>query len=259
MGTIAPFSSLRTLLSPLGQSASLLAKPAANFEIKGTEFQLPRYVFIGPKGGDDPIRIGIFAGIHGDEPAGSYAVVKLLQLLEQQPEIAKGYWLYVYPVCNPTGFERQTRCSARGHDLNREFWNNSNEPEVQCLETELWAHAFHGIISVHSDDTSSGMYGFVRGATLSRHLLEPALRAAEEVLPRNRESVIDGFPAAEGVIKQCYKGVLSSPPKVDPKPFELILETPGLAPRLQQEQAVVLALSTILTEYRELMGYAPNL
>jgi len=254
----AALPSLRTLLHPLAESDNLLVKPVASVETR-YRIRLPRFLFIGPKGGDDPIRIGIFAGIHGDEPAGAYAAVSLLQMLERDPEIAKGYWLYVYPVCNPTGFERQTRCSARGYDLNREFWNNSDEPEVRCLETELWTHAFDGIISLHSDDTSTGMYGFVRGATLSRHLLEPALKAAEEVLPRNRDKFIDGFPASNGLIRQCYNGVLSAPPRLKPKPFELLLETPGLAPLLHQQQALVLAMSTILTEYRELMGYAPNL
>ena len=33
-------------------------------------YELPRYLFIGPKGGDDTIRVGLFAGIHGDEPEG---------------------------------------------------------------------------------------------------------------------------------------------------------------------------------------------
>ena len=254
----AALPSLRTLLHPLADSENLLVKPVASVETR-YRIRLPRYLFLGPKGGDDPIRIGIFAGIHGDEPAGSYAAVSLLQMLERQPEIAKGYWLYVYPVCNPTGFEQQTRCSARGYDLNREFWNNSDEPEVRCLETELWTHAFDGIISLHSDDTSAGMYGFVRGATLSKHLLEPALKAAEEVLPRNRDKFIDGFPANNGLIRQCYNGVLSAPPRLKPKPFELLLETPGQAPLLHQQQALVLAMSTILTEYRALMGYAPNL
>jgi len=61
------------------------------------------------------------------------------------------------------------------------------------------------------------------------------------------------------LIRQCYNGVLSAPPRLKPKPFELLLETPGLAPLLHQQQALVLAMSTILTEYRELMGYAPNL
>ena len=250
---------VRALTQPLVESDTLFVKPVASVETARYRIRLPRYLFIGPKGGDDPIRIGIFAGIHGDEPAGAYAAVSLLQMLERQPEIAKGYWLYVYPVCNPTGFEQQTRCSARGYDLNREFWNNSDEPEVRCLETELWTHAFDGIVSLHSDDTSAGMYGFVRGATLSKHLLEPALKAAEEVLPRNRDKFIDGFPANNGLIRQCYNGVLSAPPRTKPKPFELLLETPGLAPPMHQQQALVLAMSTILTEYRELMGYAPNL
>ena len=254
----AGLPSVRTLLNPVIGSDNLLVKPVASVETR-YRIRLPRYLFIGPRGGDDPIRIGIFAGIHGDEPAGSYAAVSLLQMLERQPEIARGYWLYVYPVCNPTGFEQQTRCSARGYDLNREFWNNSDEPEVRCLETELWTHAFDGIVSLHSDDTSAGMYGFVRGATLSKHLLEPALKAAEEVLPRNRDKFIDGFPASNGLIRQCYNGVLSAPPRMKPKPFELLLETPGLAPQLHQQQALVLAMSTILTEYRQLMGYAPNL
>jgi murein peptide amidase A len=255
----AALPSLRTLLHPLAESDNLLVKPVASVETLRYRIRLPRYLFIGPKGGDDPIRIGIFAGIHGDEPAGSYAAVSLLQLLERNPEIATGYWLYVYPVCNPTGFEQQTRCSARGFDLNREFWNNSDEPEVRCLETELWTHAFDGIISLHSDDTSTGMYGFVRGATLSSHLLEPALKAAEQVLPRNRDKLIDGFPASNGLIRHCYHGVLTAPPRIKPKPFELLLETPALAPLLHQQQALVLAMSTILTEYRHLMGYAPNL
>jgi murein peptide amidase A len=250
---------VRALVQPLSASDAILVKPVGSVETARFGIRLPRYLFIGPKGGDDPIRIGIFAGIHGDEPAGSYAAVSLLKLLEQQPEIARGYRLYVYPVCNPTGFEQQTRCSARGRDLNREFWNSSDEPEVRCLETELWTHAFDGIVSLHSDDTSSGMYGFVRGATLSRHLLEPALKAAEEVLPRNRDKFIDGFPASNGLIRKWYDGVLSAPPRVKPRPFELLLETPGLAPLLHQQQALVLAMSTILTEYRHLMGYAPNL
>ena len=41
--------------------------------------------------------------------------------------------------------------------------------------------------------------------------------------------------------------------------FEITLETPGLAPRYLQEQALVAALLMILGEYRRVMAYAPNL
>lgn len=255
--------SIADLLAPLNRlainSPNLLVRSAGKFEVNGESYELPRYLFIGPKGGDDPIRIGIFATIHGDEPEGANAVVQLLSLLEANPELARGYCLFVYPVCNPTGYEDNTRNSRRGLDLNREFWKNSTEPEVQLLQSELWSHAFHGIIALHSDDTSNGMYGFVKGATLTRDLLEPALAAAEAVLPRNLDRIIDGFHARNGIVRRGYQGILSAPAAVRPHPFEIILETPQTAPQYLQTRAHTVALQTILTEYRKFIAYAQNL
>lgn len=255
--------SIADLLAPLddlvANSPSLLARSAGRFESRGRFYDLPRYLFIGPQGGDDPIRIGLFAGIHGDEPEGAHALVNFLTVLEKNPELARGYCLFVYPVCNPTGYEDNTRHSRRGRDLNREFWNNSSEPEVQLLQTELWTHAFHGLIALHSDDTSHGMYGFVKGGTLTRNLLEPALLAAAEVLPRNDLPTIDGFNAQNGIIRRGYHGILSAPPSIRPRPFEIVLETPQTAPQYLQVQAQLVALQTIVAEYRKFIAYAPNL
>ena len=112
--------------------------------------------------------------------------------------MAAGYCLFVYPVCNPTGFEDRTRHSRSGKDLNREFWHGSLEPEIKLFQSELVAHSFHGIISLHTDDTSHGFYGFAHGATLTRNLIEPALQAAGQFLPRNENEIIDGFRARNG-------------------------------------------------------------
>ena len=255
--------SIADLLAPLDQiaahSPNLVVNHDAHFETGGETYTVPRYLFVGPKGGDTPIRIGIFAGIHGDEPEGARAVVQLLKLLETKPELATGYYLSFYPVCNPTGYEDRTRRSRRGKDLNREFWGNSNEPEVRLLQAELISRSFNGFIALHTDDTSTGFYGIVRGATLTQHLIEPALRAAEKFLPRDRRPVIDGFPARNGVIRDAYDGVLSAPPKVRPRPFEIILETPQAAPVYLKECAFIVALKTILDEYRKFIAYAPNL
>jgi hypothetical protein len=255
--------SLSSLLEPLEaiatRSVNLLRNHGARFESNGELYELPRYLFIGPKGGSDPIRLGLFAALHGDEPEGAHALVHLVRLLEHSPELARGFCLFIYPVCNPTGYEDNTRGSRRGRDLNREFWNHSVEPEVQLLQSELYSHAFDGIISLHSDSTSSGAYGFVSGATLTKHLLEPALAAAHEILPRNTDPFIDGFHAENGIIRQGYRGVLSAPPKIRPRPFEIVFETPQQAPLFAQVQATVVALHTILTEYRKLISYAANL
>jgi hypothetical protein len=255
--------SIADLLAPLeriaAKSPNLIANHEARFEFGGETYTLPRYLFVGPRGGDTPIRVGIFAGIHGDEPEGVHALVQFIKLLEAKPELAAGYYLSFYPVCNSTGFEDGTRFSRSGKDLNREFWKGSAEPEVRLLEAELLSRDFQGLISLHTDDTSHGFYGFARGATLTKHLIEPALLAAEKLLARDARPVIDGFKARNGVIYDAYDGMLTAPPKARPRPFEIILETPKTPPVFLKEAAFVASLQTVLAEYRKFIAYAPNL
>src|SRR5579862_2678855 len=252
---------IANVLEPLNDlasySSSLIAAKGGKFDIGQEHYELPRYLFIGPKGGGDTIRLGVFAGIHGDEPEGVHALIRFVQLLEAEPQLARGYCLFIYPTCNPTGFEDRARHSRAGKDLNREFWRNSSEPEVRLLQSELVAHAFHGIISLHTDDTSNGFYGYAHGATLTRHLIGPALETAAEFLPRNEDEVIDGFRAKNGVIRQRFPGTLSAPPNVRPSPFEIVLETPSAPPNYLKEAALVAALRSILVQYSQFIAYAP--
>lgn len=212
-----------------------------------------------PSHGGETFKIGIFAGLHGDEQAGTHAAYELVRWAWNEPAELRDYELHIYPVCNPTGRKANTRHSWKGLDLNREFWRGSEEPEIVYLEKELRRESYDGIISLHSDDTSDGLYGFVSGALLSEHLLEPALREAGKLLPCNESSVIDGFQADHGIIKDGYEGVLSAPPEQYPKPLEIVFETPALAPMGAQVQATVTAVKTILAEYLLLHSYAPNL
>jgi len=258
-----PRRSLSELLAPFDRLAattdSFLAKPVGRFEEGGREYELPRYICAGNTGSGDPIRLGIFAGIHGDEPEGIGALAQLARLFVTRSELAVGYRLFLYPICNPTGVEDRTRHSRSGKDLNREFWSNSEQSEVQLLEAELRTQSFDGIICLHTDEHSNGLYAFARGSTLTKHLLRPALAAAAELLPVNQAAHIDGFHAREGLIEDCYEGVLSAPSTVRPKPFEIILETPGQGPLFLREAALVVAVRAILSEYRKFIAFAPNL
>lgn len=223
------------------------------------QYLLPKFLFEGPDGGGDPIRIGFFSAIHGDEPASALAILRLCEVLVQNPKLAEGYHLHLFPVCNPSGFEAGCRCASSGKDLNREFWSESCEPEVRALEQEIERNTFHGLVSLHADDTSPGVYGFVRGALLTRSLLEPALSAAEKHLPRNNAALIDGFPARNGIISECYQGILTAPPKLENSPFEIIFETPQLAPLDKQVEAFVAAILAVLAEYRKFISFAADL
>jgi len=251
------------VLAPLEQLAEssphFISKSLGHFDSAGKSYRLPRYVYLGPKGGGDTVRIGIFATIHGDEPEGALALARFVAALEKNPEIAKGYALFIYPVCNPTGFEDNTRPARSGKDLNREFWKQSTEPEVRYLESEIYLHALDGVITLHTDDTSDGTYGFATGAVLSENLLEPALREAEQFLPRNKRRVIDGFQAKRGIITDGYQGMLTALPGQPRPPFEITLETPQKAPLHRQVEAFSTALQTILVEYRYLIAIAQNI
>lgn len=204
-------------------------------------------------------KFGLFAGLHGDEEAGTLALHELVRWAATQPEELSDFELHLYPECNPTGLGDGTRHNSSGLDLNREFWSGSCEPEVIYLEQELRQEQFHGIVQLHSDDASHGVYGFVRGSLLSEALLKPALARAAEHLPCNQSQVIDGFQAEAGIIRDCYEGVLSAPPEQRPRPLEIVFETPALAPMQDQVTATLVALKTILAEYRLLQAFAADL
>ena len=250
--------SIDALLQPVLAQAGLEASFLGPFEVQGETYSIPRFSFRGSNGAD-PIRIGIFAAIHGDEPAGALAVIRFLLDLIAHPALATDYQIHAYPVCNPTGFEDNTRHSRKGRDLNREFWKNSTEAEVRILENELRTQHFQGLVQLHADDTSDGIYGFVRGATLTENLLRPALQEAEKILPRNNNALIDGFAARDGMIYDVYEGVLAAPKAIEPVPFEIIFETPHHAPIDLQVKALQAAMRAILKEYREMISFAQNI
>jgi murein peptide amidase A len=259
---VPPQRSLRKILLPLFREVSgayaWRAESVGFWKTAEGRYWMPRLVFRRP-GEVADFKVGIFAGLHGDEPAGVLALCDLVRALEASPVRGRNYELHVYPLVNPTGFEDGTRLSRSGKDLNREFWRNSAEPEVQLIEREIEREKFQGYIALHSDDTSHGMYGFVRGATLTEHLLKPALAAVEAALPVNHDDVIDGFHAVQGIIREGYGGILSAPPGAKPQPFEIVLESPTEAPMHLQRAAFVLGLTEILTHYRRLMAFGGEL
>ena len=255
--------SVRQLLLPLLTQAiysqCLTAHAIGSWQVEGTRHWMPRFHFQRTRVRKPRIKVGIFAGIHGDEPAGILGLMDFIRELDEDPELGRAFELFIYPMCNPTGYLAGTRESSSGNDLNREFWRDSKEPEVRAIEKEIREQKFDGIIALHSDDTSPGFYGYARGSVLANHLLVPALVAAEQAQPRDWRHFIDGFRAVNGIIHDSYDGILSAPPEQHPQPFELILESPARTPFSEQRHAFTLALRAILSEYRNLITFGGDL
>ena len=97
-----------------------------------------------------------------------------------------------------------------------------------------------------------------RGSTISRELLAPALADASRHLPINREPIIDGFRAQDGIIVEGYEGILSAG-QIEPRPFEIVFETPAAANFDKQVQAHLAALAAILRRYRGMLSLANDI
>ncbi len=248
----------RETLAPLEKATWHPARLGAWSHGKDDYF-LEQYLFVGPRGGGDYLRVGLFAGVHGDETAGVFAAIRFLQELAQKPELARGYEVYVYPLCNPSGFEDGTRHSRSGRDLNREFWLGSREPEVELLERQIRTLRFDGLIALHADDESPGLYAYALGAEVTRHVVEPALQAAERILPRNCDLTIDNFTARNGLIQIGYPGMLCAAPEAHPRPFEIVFETPTQADLGKQIEANLIFLRHALDQYQQLQAVGQDL
>ncbi len=251
---------LMPLMLQVASSSCLKGDSLGFWEYGAARLWLPRFVFQRTHIVKHRIKIGIFAGIHGDEPAGILALMDFVRELDLHPDLGREYLLYLYPLCNPSGYLAATREAAScGKDLNREFWKNSPEPEVRLLEEEIQRRQFDGIIYLHSDYTCGGFYGFARDRLISEQMLAPALQAADQVLPCDPGPVIDGFHAVNGIIHSAYDGILCASPAQRPQPFEVILESPQNAPLPLQREAFVNALRAILQSYRGFIAYGADL
>ncbi len=255
--------SMTDAIAPLNRvaagSINLVRKPFRVLRENSPDIYIPRYLFVGPKGGAEPIRVGFFAGIHGNEPEGTYALIDFIQALEVTPNVAKNYCLFVYPVLNPTGFEADTRLTGDGVNIPNEIWKNSLSPEVQALQSELWMHAFDGIISFKTDPAAQELAIAVSGPIFFRHILSIELPVAQDLLPQTVNSSRNAFPAWKRVFLNETNELIRAAPGLKPRPFEILITIPRQAPPYLQRAAVNLVLQSILTEYRNFISFGANI
>lgn len=100
------------------------------------------------------MQVYLSAGIHGDEPAGPLALLRLMEEGFFQPGID---WV-ICPALNPTGLARGTRENAAGIDLNRDYWTRSSE-ETRAHAGWLGSRKIPDLfLSLHEDWETTGFY-----------------------------------------------------------------------------------------------------
>ncbi len=146
------------------------------------------------------VRIYISTGIHGDEPAGPLAVLRLLR---------ENQWLanaevVLCPCLNPTGFVRNQRENGQGLDLNRDYLTLAS-PEVHAHVAWLEKQApFDLGLCLHEDWEALGFYVYELNPDQKPSLAEAIVAGVATVCPVDPSEIIEGRAAKAGIIRPSH-------------------------------------------------------
>jgi hypothetical protein len=250
---------LKPLLNLAKNSDYLIGGSVGQFQVEQNVFQIPRFIFMGPTGGGDTIRLGIFAGLHGADSEGTEALFAFLQELDADPQAARGYHIYTYPICNPISFAARAQNNTVREDLARQFWCGSSQPEVYYLERELGVLHLHGVISLQTHNHSGDFFVTTRSSILTKALTQPAIQATQRIIPGNVVKIEPDTGTSRASADADFPDFLTVTDELKPAPFELHVGIPKQAPKPSQIHGTIGALKSILDSYRSLLSIGQNL
>ncbi len=195
-------------------------------------------------------RVYLSTGIHGDEPAGPLAALRLLQE-NQWPANAE---LWFCPCLNPMGFVLNRRENDKRIDLNRQYRHletAETRAHIAWLERQP---QFDLCLCLHEDWESHGFYVYELNPENRPSLAEAMIARIAEVCPIDPSEIIEDRPARGGIIR----------PNLDPhtrpqwaEAFYLIvnktklsytLETPSDFPLTTRVNALVTGVNAALAK-----------
>lgn len=130
----------------------LMLYPLFFLSIVGKEVVNPKDVFIS-------------AGVHGEEPAGVYTLLKFLE--HDVYDFLGDYCFLIFPCINPFGFEHNYRFNSNGIDVNRQFKLDSISHEadkVMKVLSRFDRMKFVCTIDLHETDPNWTDEGFTADA-----------------------------------------------------------------------------------------------
>lgn len=139
-------------------------------------------------------------GMHGDEPAGPLAAMRLLE--ENRWPVDAG--LFLCPCLNPTGFPHNRRENIHGKDLNRDY---KHFETAEARAHVAWLEklpSFDVAFCLHEDWESNGFYLYELNPDGLPSLAQRMVDAVARVCPIDVAEVIEGRPARGGIIHPSH-------------------------------------------------------
>jgi predicted deacylase len=142
-------------------------------------------------------RIYISTGIHGDEPAGPLAMLRLLK----ENKWPADYAFYLCPCLNPRGFKINQRLNEAGIDLNRDYRHRRAASVRAHIEWLATLPSFDLALCLHEDWESEGFYLYEVNPDGLPSLAEAIIRQVSAVCPVDASPMIEGREAKGGIIR----------------------------------------------------------
>jgi hypothetical protein len=134
----------------------------------------PRTLLCAEMGSHTAPEIALSAGVHGDEPAGPWALLSIAE----NGDLDSRYAYRMWPCTNPSGFRAGTRASEDAVDVNRSFGRGGQTPEARAIVTANRDRKFVLSLDLHEDCDAEGFYCYEYGAGDIGHIVVRAVREA---------------------------------------------------------------------------------
>lgn len=119
-------------------------------------------------------RVLINGGIHGNEPAGVEVILKMIEMIAQNPLQYKAISFDFIPIVNPWGYSCDIRFNRNGRDVNRDFASFASQ-ESGIVKRYVDGKRYDLMIDLHEDPDGKGFYMYQYAhpdTSLSRKIIE---------------------------------------------------------------------------------------
>lgn len=195
-----------------------------NYSLKsiGKIEKLPIYrIDINPKAKNS---ICFSAGIHGDEISGPFGVLEFLK-----NNSIKNVHIIIFPVLNPSGFDKGTYETPRGVNLNRIFTKKPLSAYAKLILKSIHKDEISMFVSIHEDDEMKGLYLY--NYSKDNKLFSGLINFMSKKMPICKSKNIYGKTANKGIINNPKSdGSLEERMFLDGLPLSSCIEIPDFIP-----------------------------
>jgi murein peptide amidase A len=196
----------------------------------------------------------ISTGIHGDEPAGTWAALELIS----RPRLFRGFAVVLIPLINPSGLKLGTRENEDGIDLNRDYRRQKTAEIRGHIKVLRSLGPFKTHLCLHEDYETTGVYlhEIAKGRSRFGRMM---LKAMSVHIPIEKAREIDGFINNAGLLFHDQRKLKRQRPDWPEvyylvrhhTPFGYTIETPSALPLKRRVKAQVAAVKYLVAKLRK--------